>query len=365
MDYQSIHQWNVARHRLRFLRSTRLLKNFGICCCWQLCFITFTGIVCWKSVAAQQSDSAKSASIFADSKVDSADKMAGLAPSYSAPVVSKWKAGVKIVGGPTDAFNLFISLPVPADWPEQVVTVADEEIPGNIGDVTFRELESGVKQLIVKIPFLPAGQELMVSKTFRVATSQVDAPEETTGLVRPKKTHKEGKGYLASSQQINFNDGKLRRQLAEIVADKSTVWEELEGIFDWVRDNIDQKEMPSYDSLRAFRERGGSEDDKVALFIAMCRLHKVPARFVWVDGSSYAEFMLVDEQDKPYWFPCNVTGIREFGSFSEPKVILQKGDNIKVPEKDARQKFVSEFMSVQGTSKPRVSFIRELLPADD
>jgi len=84
-----------------------------------------------------------------------------------------------------------------------------------------------------------------------------------------------------------------------------------------------------------------------------------------VDGSSYAEFMLVDEQDKPYWFPCNVTGIREFGSFSEPKVILQKGDNIKVPEKDARQKFVSEFMSVQGTSKPRVSFIRELLPADD
>lgn len=338
---------------------------FGYALLECLILLLLGGFLTTELGAVCQTESSSAESIFEKSGVDSREQKTVAGPVYSAPVVSKWKAGVKITGSASDSYNVFISLPVPAEWPEQAVTVAEEQIPGNIGEVSFRDLESGVRQLLIRIPLLPAGQEITISKTFRVLTSQVDPPPQTEDFLRPKKTHKEGKGYLATSQQINFNDGKLRRQVTEIVADKAHVWEEIEAIFDWVRDNIDQKEMPNYDSLRAFRERGGSEDDKVALFIAMCRVNKVPARFVWVDGSSYAEFMLVDEEDKGYWFPCNVTGIREFGSYSEPKVILQKGDNIKVPEKEARQRFVSEFVSVQGTSKPRVSFIRELLPADD
>jgi hypothetical protein len=86
---------------------------------------------------------------------------------------------------------------------------------------------------------------------------------------------------------------------------------------------------------------------------------------VWVEGSYHAEFMLVDSETNTHWFPCSVVGIREFGSLTDPRVILQKGDSIRVPEKETRQKYVREFLSCSGKSRPAVEFIRELLPADD
>ncbi len=85
---------------------------------------------------------------------------------------------------------------------------------------------------------------------------------------------------------------------------------------------------------------------------------------VWVDGHQYAEFYLWDAEKNGHWFPCNVAGLREFGSYSDPRVIQQKGDNIKVPETKGRQKFVAEFVTGQGTAKPKLHFVRELTPVD-
>jgi hypothetical protein len=48
---------------------------------------------------------------------------------------------------------------------------------------------------------------------------------------------------------------------------------------------------------------------------------------------------------------------------SEPRIIQQKGDNIRVPEKPQPQRFVTEFVTGEGAAKPSVEFIRELLPA--
>jgi hypothetical protein len=73
--------------------------------------------------------------------------------------------------------------------------------------------------------------------------------------------------------------------------------------------------------------------------------------------------MLVDSQNQAYWIPCNPVGVREFGVISEPRLILQKGEYIKVPGKSERQKFVAEHMSCQTVAKPVVEFVRELLPA--
>lgn len=284
--------------------------------------------------------------------------------TYSNPVKTKWKVTTRIVGGRGPAQNMFISIPVPNSWPEQSVAPAEEDIPPEIGNVKYRELDSRVKQLLISIPTIGPGQKLDISMTFLVSISQINAPDDPTIFLRPKTSHRDGKPYLGVGPQLNFKNSKLRSQVKEIVAEKDNVWSEVEEIFDWVRDNIEDDNQEPSDILSVFRNKTGCNEDKVRLFVGMCRAHKIPARVVWVEGTQYAEFMLVDANGDPHWFPCSVGGIREFGSTSEPRIVLQKGDSIRVPEKEGRQKFVAEFATCKGKSKPSVRFARQLLPAD-
>ena len=55
-----------------------------------------------------------------------------------------------------------------------------------------------------------------------------------------------------------------------------------------------------------------------------------PARAVWIPGHTYPEFYLEDENGKGHWFPCQAAGSYQFGSMSEKRPILQKGDRFKV-----------------------------------
>lgn len=285
--------------------------------------------------------------------------------TYSDPVAVRWKVGVTITASAADVTNIILAIPIPNDWPEQSVSLESEQMPNTIGRITYGNLDSGVRRQMIKIPVLKAGDTFEITTTFRVSTSQINAAADTTQFRKADTKHKQAKGYLTPNQYISFQNSKLRKQVSSLVADKENVWQEVESIYDWVRENIDQKDLPSANSVKTFLKKEGNEEDKVAIFVAMCRFHKIPARMVWVDGGIYAEFMLVDAQDQAVWFPCNLVGVREFGSISEPRIILQKGEYIKVPEKSERQKFVAEHMSCQTMAKPTVEFIRELLPATD
>lgn len=284
--------------------------------------------------------------------------------TYSNPVSTKWKMIAKIRGGAGSAKNMLVTMPLPTNWPEQSVAIAEEDIPTTIGKVGYRDLNSGVKQLIASIPNIRPREEITISMTFIVSTSQINPPVDTSVFVRPKTSHRGGRLYLGVSPQINSRDSKLRKQVKQIVANKSGIWTEIEAIYDWVRDNIEDIAAEPQDVVTVFRAKAGCNEDKVGLFVAMCRAHKIPARMVWVQGTQYAEFMLLDSQANPHWFPCSVGGVREFGSMSEPRIILQKGDSIRVPEKESRQKFVGEFATCQGSSKPSVKFQRQVLSVD-
>jgi hypothetical protein len=50
----------------------------------------------------------------------------------------------------------------------------------------------------------------------------------------------------------------------------------------------------------------------------------------------------------------------------DPRPILQKGDNIFVPEKKSRQRYVAEFLRVDSLrgNPPQVRFVREFAPLD-
>ena len=288
-------------------------------------------------------------------------------PSSEA-VQSKWKVGTKIIGGSKPASNVLITIPVPADWPEQSVSFDDVVVDSQSRVIDgFRKLDGGIHQLVVKMPRLAAREQVVVSVTCVVRTSQIEAPSDPTALLKPKTSHREGKPYTGIGPDINFRNAKLRAQVKKLVKDKPSVWAEVESIFDWVRDEIEDTNQEPGDVVSVFRHRQGCNEDKVGLFVAMCRAHKVPARMVWVQGTQHAEFMLVDAEKKAHWIPCRPGGLREFGSISEPRVVLQKGDSIRVPEKEQRQKYVAEFVTCEGltqASKPKVGFFRELVPEE-
>ncbi|MEM9410968.1 MAG: transglutaminase domain-containing protein [Planctomycetota bacterium] len=284
--------------------------------------------------------------------------------TFSNPVRNRWQVGVKIKGGSRPASKMLITIPVPNEWPEQTVQVYEEILSNHVDSVKYRELNSGVKQLVATIPKVRANQIITMGVTFEVVTKQINAPSDPTIFEVPRKISKDIKDYLGVSPQISYRNAKLRKQVKALIEDKDSAWEKVETIYDWVKDNIEYRNSEPADCLSVFRKKHGCAEDLSGLFVAMCRSAKIPARMVFAEGNMYAEFYLVDPERNGHWFPCNVAGRRQFGSMVEPRIILQKGDNIKVPEKKERQKYCAEFVMGNGPIKPTVVFVRELLPAN-
>lgn len=293
-------------------------------------------------------------------QLDSADaKQPRFGPSVQDPVTTRWKVGAKIHTGGGRVTNLLLTFPVPAEWPEQSVTVLEEDIPTEIGNVQPRRLDSGVQQIVVKCPVVGANERIEISYTLEVRNRSIVAPQETQFFVAPKSSAREVKPFLTASKNVNYKNGKLRKRAKKIVADHESAWDQAKAIYDWVRENIEVAPTQFHSATHTLKNKSGTNEDKTFLFVALCRANKIPARIVFAKGLAYAEFMLKDpETEKLHWFPCNVSGLREFGGLSEPRVILQKGDGVRVPEKGQPQKYVAEFVECGGSVRPRIGFFR-------
>ena len=277
---------------------------------------------------------------------------------YENSVSTRWKVGAKVRTGSGRAVDVLITFPVPSNWPEQTVTITDQDIPVGLGTVGSRKLPAGVEQVLVQFPVLHASDVFEVSYTLEIVNRAIVAPKETKGFIFPKHTKRDVKPFLAVSKNVDHNNSKVRNKAKEIIAPHATAWEKTEAIYDWVRQNIQIEDTKYHSSQHTLKNLSGTNEDKTFLFVALCRSVKIPSRIVFAKGSTYAEFMLAGPDGKElFWFPCDVSGIREFGGLSEPKVVLQKGDGFKVPEKKKPQKYVAEFMKCKG-KKPRVGFFR-------
>lgn len=274
-------------------------------------------------------------------------------PTLSEHGAIRYEVGVIIQGGPEPCHNLKVLFPVPIDTPEQFVVLDDQSIPASANKVEFRE-QAGLKQMLVTVPTLRANQEMTFRAIFNVQTSKIEAPPDTSVFIVPKSPPKEVKPYLGISPGINLKHPKIKAALKEMVDEKADAWEEVKSIFEWVNTNIEiDPDGDFHDCTQAFLDSKGSPEDVTGLFVGLCRLHKVPARTVWVEGAVQAEFYLVDDEGLGAWFPVKFTGIAEFGSDSNPAVILQKGDSFRVPEKKDVQRYVSESLVVTGAVAPR------------
>lgn len=276
----------------------------------------------------------------------------------------RWRVGVRIATSSSSFRNVLLTIPVPADWPEQSVQVVAENVPIEIGKLVFREGEGNLRQIVTRIDSIPAGKLVEFDITYRVTVREQLPPTDVSGLVKPERPEKEIKEYLGVGPDITFRHAKIRRTVKEIAEGAESDWQQTEAIYDWIREHIENRDGPTQSTIETLQDEQGNAEDIVGLFVAMCRANKVPARMVWVDGHQYAEFYLEDAEGTGRWYPCNLVGPREFGGCSNPRVIQQKGDSLKVPESEDRLKFVPEFVTGKGKSRPQVQFIRDLLPGD-
>lgn len=270
---------------------------------------------------------------------------------------------VKATGGMF--YRIVATAPVPTDWPEQRVRVVSEDVSPSVKNLSYRTISGGggLRQMVVEIPQLPAGQEARALITFEVTRSAQSAPSDTGIFKIPKKLDRAMAINIGTSPYIESRHPKIIAAAKEAVSDSQTDWQKVEAIYDWVRKNITYKTGELKGAARALHDREGDSDELTSLFIAMCRVHKIPARTVFVLGHCYAEFYLEDDDGQGHWFACQPAGERSFGAIDEQRPILQKGDNFKNPENPKeRQRFVTEYFTGSGRGgKPQVQFVSELV----
>jgi transglutaminase-like putative cysteine protease len=280
----------------------------------------------------------------------------------------KWKVGV-VITAPASApcGGIYATIPVPMDWPEQQVRIVSEEIPPQVRDHEFRTLAGGAKQMLVTIPSINAGETVPVTVTFEVTKLAILPPDDPDALSLPQKPSRELASFLAPSPLIESTHNKIRGLAKEIVKDKEQAWQQVEAIYDYVREHVEYKEGPLKGALAALKDGTGDCEELTSLFIALCRANRIPARTVWVHGHCYPEFYLEDKEGQGHWIPCQAAGSRDFGGIPDTRPILQKGDNYRVPEEKTPQRYVKVFLSVKtirGAGAPTIREVRELLPPD-
>lgn len=282
-------------------------------------------------------------------------------PTLGETQTSRVQIGMVVQAGPGPCTGLVGTAPVPIEWPEQQVKIVDEEYtPGVRAD--YRQITSTVRQMVVSIPFLPAGMEAKALVTFEVKRALIEAPKDPSIFKVPERITPDLRPYLAASPGIETRHIKLRAGAKEAVEGKSTAWEKVEAIYDWAREKVEYENGPFQGAVAALTAGKGDCEELSSLFIALCRINSIPARTVWVPEHCYPEFYLVDDDGKGHWIPCQAAGTRCFGSMPEFRPILQKGDNFLVPEHRGPQRYVAEFLTGKG-GKPSCQFVREMVDA--
>jgi Transglutaminase-like superfamily len=286
---------------------------------------------------------------------------------YGEPDVIRYQAGAEIKATSGACRDILMMVAVPLECAEQSVRIVDEDI-SNDAQVDYRVLQGGVRQMLISIPYLADGAEAHALVTFEVATRPILPPEETDQLKIPQRVSGKLRGFISGSPYIESKNRTIRALAHDILAgvdEGATDWQKVEAIYDHVLDQVAYVEGPDKSAVDALRDKQADCQGRSALFIALCRADKIPARMVWVDGHCYPEFYLENAAGEGTWYPCESAGTRAFGEMPLARTVLQKGDNFRVPERPReRLRYASDFMigtPTPGAGRPHVSFVHEQL----
>ncbi len=273
----------------------------------------------------------------------------------------QWKAGIVVSAARGPCAGVYGTFSVPVDWPEQDVKVVEENISDTVQRTQYRNLADGVRQMVLVVSQLQGGEKAEALVTFEVTRRVQPVPSDTLSYRLPEQIPRDTRKFLANSPSIDCRNTKIRNLAKQLTADKQSAWEKVQAMHDWVQENVKHTNDPLRGSVETLSDKKGNHQDLSGLFIALCRASKIPARTVWVPSYCYAEFYLEDDKGKGEWFPCEFKEKTVFGTVSQPYLILQKGENVRVPEEKEPQRFVPEHLKVKSGQKPDVTFVREIL----
>jgi hypothetical protein len=285
-----------------------------------------------------------------------------IGPMLDQKVVNRYQVGLRIraVGGPVA--GLSGTFAIPAEWDDQQVKQVAEDISPHIGQHEVRAGDSNLKQIVFSVPQLTAGETAKLLYTYEITSHSTKPPTDTAGLVIPKNPPREVKKYLLPSPQIEITNPKIRAFVKEAVNGKTSAWEQVSAIYDAVYEKVKVENDKLKGAANTLRDGQGAEEDVAAVFVACCRAHKVPARSLFIPDSCHAEFYLEDATGKGFWYPVVIEGDKSFGFRPVATIILQRGDNMRVPEHKDPQRFVTEFLTGKGNTggRPQVEFVRRV-----
>jgi len=274
-----------------------------------------------------------------------------LPPEEATPgheVVRLWRIGMIVVAEGGGFRGIKGTVAVPMDWPEQRVRVVRSDLSPDV-TVRYETIKETARQMIVAIPALRSGEQAKAIVTFEVRRLLQQAPENpgVFSLPAAKRSDPKLAPFLRPSPYIESTAPEIVEAARKIGVDKSSVWEQVEAVYDWVREKIeyeDNRGETVKGAVAALNDGRGDCDEMTSLFIALCRAKGIPARTVRVPGHCYPEFYLVDPGGTGRWFPCQAAGTRAFGSMPDPRPVLQKGDNILAFDPKTKKKAPVRFL---------------------
>jgi Transglutaminase-like superfamily len=284
------------------------------------------------------------------------DDQSATGSRYGEAKTIRFKVGAEITASRGACRNVVAMVAVPLECPEQQVQIVEEDFSPEVGEVTYRILQGGARQMLIAVPLLRDGATARAVITVEVATRPILPPEQTDNLKIPNRVDRKLRRYINGSPYIEVKHQRIRALNKEILTgiDEGTSdWKKVEAIYDYVLDHIE------YETLR---DRQADCQGRSMVFIALCRANKIPARMVWVDGHAYAEFYLEHAAGEGNWYPIESAGSRLFGEMPLARVIMQKGDNFTVPERKERLRYASDYLvgvQTPGGGKPTAKYIRQ------
>ncbi|MEQ8791611.1 MAG: transglutaminase-like domain-containing protein [Pirellulaceae bacterium] len=286
---------------------------------------------------------------------------------YVDPLVQRWQMGLILQGGDGASIGVTAAAPIPGNWPEQHVEIVGRDVTENVARVSFRDVADGARQMVISIPRLEAGATARAILTFEVTRSAIVAPSNPAAFVVPTRRTSELAPFLTDSPSIEARHVTIRNVAKEITAEAPQGWPQVEAIYDFVQDKLTYKEGDLKGALDALKDGEGDCEAYTSLFVALCRASGVPARTVWVPGHCYPEFYLEDKAGNGYWMPCQSAGDREFGGMRDRRPILQKGDNVRLPEERKPLRYARAVMTIrdsQGRTPPTVEHVLRPSPKE-
>jgi hypothetical protein len=285
-----------------------------------------------------------------------------IGPEFDKEVTHRYQVGMRIraVGGP--CVGLSGTFAIPTNWDDQQVKQVAEDVSPHVARYVVRNGDCNIQQIVFTVPQLPAGETATILFTYEVTSRSTKPPTNTDSLVIPKNPPREVKKYLLPSPQIEIANPKIRALAKEATEGKATAWEQVAAIYEAVREKVKIENEKLKGAANTLRDGQGAEEDVAAVFVACCRAHKVPARTLFVPDSCHAEFYLEDASGKGAWYPVVIDGEKAFGYRPDATIILQRGDNIRVPELKDPQRFVAEHLTGKGGTggRPSVEFVRRV-----